>query len=772
VSEEIEIPGTTHKLVYSSDRAEQTGRTRLDIVGADVPEGLQYAQVRISVAGQTAEYILPPQANQQIVHEFDGKNAWGGAVYGPQRLDIEVTYYYPTFYYEPDVALDDVHTPPPAFGLLPRKFIEPRVPARVLDGTRITATTYVTKSQPKAVPSLANGWSLNAHHRLDVITGNVFLGTGGVQTNDITAEKLPHAVGYTSGVAPLPNGAVVYQDAYEGALYYWDKNSTQGPPRILLDAGAKALTADQRGNIYFLHEQRIKRWRSATNTIEIMAGNGQVCPANEQECGDAGPALDARLHLASTLQTVVRLGAGGTAVETLYDVVYDDGGANGRRDAIGRLLRKTERIVEGDIPRAEARPIISKRHDYAYNPEGRPWLESVAVNGTLINSYRHDPNGNRIAAELTPSLLGYDDANDLSLSEEDTEYDAADKLLRYGTKSYTWNNFGQLASVTDSDADTTTAYEYDLYGNLLSVALPDGRTIEYDVDGAGRRVGRRVVDAAGNGLEFRGWIHRDLLRPIAEVDAMGNVVARYVYADGDGARQNGVGQLATRLGANQDTSLPFSGSNVPEFIEMLSSSGAVTQRLRLITNQVGTVEAVVDVASGAIVQRLEYDEFGRVLSDSNPGLQPFGFAGGLTDKETRLVRFGARDYSPEVGRWTSKDPIRWASGQQNFYLYARADPINLRDSTGLATEAQCPTSVQCESANCHLVDFSDRPCRDAPTLSWMGTALTLVTMVGGTRMATPSSCSIPGEHRALQFAISIMGWRVNNDFSERGQGSS
>jgi len=300
VSEEIAIPGTTHKLIYSSDRAEQTGRTRLDIVGPDVPEGLQYAHVRISVAGKTEEYILPAQANQTIVHEFDGKNTWGGAVYGPQRLDIEVTYYYPTFYYEPDVVLDDVHTPPPAFGLLPRKFIEPRVPARVLDGTRITATTYVTKSPAKAVPSLANGWSLNSHHRLDVITGNVFLGTGGIQTNDVTAEKLPYTAGYTWGVAPLPNGAVVYQDAYSGALYYWDKTTTQGPPRVLVESGATAPTADQRGNVYFIHEQRIKRWRSAANTVETMAGNGQVCPGGEQDCGDGGPASEARLHLAST----------------------------------------------------------------------------------------------------------------------------------------------------------------------------------------------------------------------------------------------------------------------------------------------------------------------------------------------------------------------------------------------------------------------------------------------------------------------------------------
>jgi len=44
------------------------------------------------------------------------------------------------------------------------------------------------------------------------------------------------------------------------------------------------------------------------------------------------------------------------------------------------------------------------------------------------------------------------------------------------------------------------------------------------------------------------------------------------------------------------------------------------------------------------VQRLDYDEFGRVLLDTNPGFVPFGYAGGLYDADTGLVRFGSRDY--------------------------------------------------------------------------------------------------------------------------------
>jgi RHS repeat-associated protein len=167
------------------------------------------------------------------------------------------------------------------------------------------------------------------------------------------------------------------------------------------------------------------------------------------------------------------------------------------------------------------------------------------------------------------------------------------------------------------------------------------------------------------------------------VDASGNVTARYVYQDGEGAKQNGLHQLATRLGANQDTSLPFAGSNVPEFIELIDGSGSVTQRLRLVVNQVGTVQAVVDVATGEVVQRLEHDEFGRVLFDSNPWLQPFGFAGGLVDADTRLVRFGARDYEAVAGRWTARDPVRFVGGN-NSYLYLANEPVNRSDPTDFA----------------------------------------------------------------------------------------
>jgi RHS repeat-associated protein len=131
-------------------------------------------------------------------------------------------------------------------------------------------------------------------------------------------------------------------------------------------------------------------------------------------------------------------------------------------------------------------------------------------------------------------------------------------------------------------------------------------------------------------------------------------------------------------------------------IAELDSTGSVTKRYgpgyivkndttyRVIKDHLGSVRMIVNSQTGEVVQRINYDAYGNItyLQNENSFLD-IGFAGGLYDTHTELVRFGARDYDPKTGRWTSKDPILFDGGTSNLYEYALNDPVNMVDPDGL-----------------------------------------------------------------------------------------
>jgi RHS repeat-associated protein len=270
---------------------------------------------------------------------------------------------------------------------------------------------------------------------------------------------------------------------------------------------------------------------------------------------------------------------------------------------------------------------VTAVYSYTYDLAGR--LTGVAKSGLAVEGYTYDANGNRLSASAPGDVvIGV--------------YDAQDRLTQYGVTTYTYTAAGELS--TKTTGAQTTAYSYDALGNLLGVTLPNGTAISYLVDGQNQRIGRRV-----NGVLVQGFLYESDLRPIAELDGNGAVVSRFIYA--------------THV-------------NVPDY---LVKSGVT---YRILTDHLGSPRLVVNTATGDIAQRMDYDSFGNVLTDTNPGFQPFGFAGGLYDIDTKLVRFGARDYDAETGRWTAKDPIGFASRDTNLYVYVHNNPVNLMDANG------------------------------------------------------------------------------------------
>jgi RHS repeat-associated protein len=290
------------------------------------------------------------------------------------------------------------------------------------------------------------------------------------------------------------------------------------------------------------------------------------------------------------------------------------------RDHLGRITQRIE-VVDG----------ITRLFQYGYDLAGR--LQTVTRDSTLVARYTYDANGNRLTAE------GEAHGGGLPIT---ATYDDQDRLLTYGNASCTYTANGELATKTVNGQ--TTSYVYDTLGNLVTVTQPNGDVISYTIDGRGRRVGKSI-----NGVRVRGWLYADQLRPIAELDGDGNVVSRFVYG--------------TKV-------------NVPEYM----IREGVTYRI--FSDHLGSPRVVVNTSTGQIVQRMDFHAFGEIIQDSNPGWQPFGFAGGLQDADTGLARFGTRDYFPLSGRWLSRDGVLFIGGTENLYEYSLQDPQNAIDPSG------------------------------------------------------------------------------------------
>lgn len=284
---------------------------------------------------------------------------------------------------------------------------------------------------------------------------------------------------------------------------------------------------------------------------------------------------------------------------------------------------------------------------WKYDNALRPVSETVGSNSVSLT---YDSYGR--LSQIGTEALGYaSDGTSLAWTTCGQISEALSYSSDYGELSAHKVTGGTGASVPTEGA---TTYTYDTLGQLRSVQLPSKR-IDYLIDPAGRRVGKRVDGQLVKGFLFDGRGH-----VVAELDGTGTVLSQFAY----GSRRH-----------------------VPD----LMLRGGKTYRL--VSDYLGSVRLVVDTNTSSIAQQLDYDVWGRVTNDTSPGLQPFGFAGGLYDTDTGLVRFGARDYDPATGRWTNKDPILFGGGQTNLYVYVGNDPVNFMDPSGLYSWSEFGSDV-------------------------------------------------------------------------------
>lgn len=268
-------------------------------------------------------------------------------------------------------------------------------------------------------------------------------------------------------------------------------------------------------------------------------------------------------------------------------------------DAVNRLIRLTH-------AKGQNQPVEDLRYSYNLDDE----IQSVASLAT---------------AQLLPVARTHNTA------------DAANRITQAGDASFAFDALGQTTSRTE--AQGATNYSWDARGRLTRATLPNGQTVEYGYDAAGRLSSRTAGGVTTSFLSDGIDVVLDRSSDGAEVDYL-----------------NGIG-----------------------IDEKLRQSSAAAGPLYYLQDHLGSTIGLAD-GLGNVVERQQYEAFG--LSAGSL-LTRYGFTGRELDPLTRLMNYRARWYDPNQGRFLTEDPIGLAGGL-NLYSYVANNPLRFLDPSGLS----------------------------------------------------------------------------------------
>lgn len=328
----------------------------------------------------------------------------------------------------------------------------------------------------------------------------------------------------------------------------------------------------------------------------------------------------------------------------------------------GKITAKTE--TDG---------MFAERYEYSYDPKGR--LKGVNLNGQRHEVYKYDREGRReerlTAKTDTPEYYFYDQLGRLESVNQMT-------LFKYDANGNTVNRNGPWYLQTDLLRAGETCYKYGDNTLLDEAKLPGNIALRYEYD-------QKSANPQGPSRRFRN----------------GELTHEYTWLRS--AEGFPLLSICRDISQGLEFQLIYGKRHYPERITLarlpgiaraldkaLFSNGQASITLRCGCDQVGTLKRLY--LQGREIKRIEYDSFGEVLNETLPMLYlPLGFAAGLTDPDTLLVRFGYRDYDPSTGRFLCMDPAKDRRGDEDLYEYCMDDPVNLVDPKGLMGCAARPT---------------------------------------------------------------------------------
>jgi RHS repeat-associated protein len=306
-------------------------------------------------------------------------------------------------------------------------------------------------------------------------------------------------------------------------------------------------------------------------------------------------------------------------------------------DSLGQVSAAARGSLNVNLTAISGRPASAQSWDY--DPTGNWRGYHSASNGTTtLDQHRVHDRGNRLTQIE-------DNPNNMIL----------DRVGR----------MRQMAPDADGDWDGKLEITWDAWSRITSVKNNGTVVGSYGYDGRHRRTTRE-----GDSITLHSY-YNDVWRPVEERKGA-ETTAFISYLWGSRHRDD----LVRRDRAVGGTTLNETRYVLMDYFNPAS-----------ITDEAGEVKERYAFSAFGLRTILNPDFTER--SSSECGLE-FAFQGQFLDSESGLLNYGYRYYSPQLGRWTCKDPIQERGGA-NLYVYAKNTPTNQVDKLGLLTDLDYET---------------------------------------------------------------------------------
>ncbi|MCX8075389.1 MAG: RHS repeat-associated core domain-containing protein, partial [Clostridia bacterium] len=335
----------------------------------------------------------------------------------------------------------------------------------------------------------------------------------------------------------------------------------------------------------------------------------------------------------------------------------------------------------------------SKVTEYVYNIDGTV-QKQINPNNVTSYEYYFDKKLKRLTTK---------DLSDILIEEDYYEYDNNNNILKENDKIYTYDALNRLKTAQN------TEYSYDMAGNILSKSELDGNdlkvtTYEYNAKNQLTKTttvenltpvsestytydnnGNQLTETTGSETKTNTYNPRNEL---VEVKNGQTVTANYTY--------NSLGKrIQKKVGTEEINYVYDEDRIILELDALYNQISSNTFGLALIKrtttedgyyvyNGHGDVKKLVN-DSNIVLNTYEYDEFGKILSETGSFNNPYKYAGYYYDNETATYYLQARYYNPQIQRFISEDTYRGEIDDPlslNLYAYCSNNPMIYVDPTG------------------------------------------------------------------------------------------